>query len=91
MQLRGRLCDHVKREVTKGHTGLEGSEQRLEGGEGVGHQISVKSTPGGGNSWSKGLEVGGASWFWKKSKEATVTAARGQEEEMDSKMTRARW
>lgn len=36
MQPRGRLCDHVKREVIKGHTGAAGSEQRLEGSEGVG-------------------------------------------------------
>lgn len=64
MQLTGRLCGpHVNREVIKGHTGVAGSEQRLERGEGVG-QINIwKSTPGGGNSWNKGLGVGGALWF----------------------------
>lgn len=36
VQLRGRSCYHVKREVIKGRTGPAGSEQRLEGGEEVG-------------------------------------------------------
>lgn len=44
VQLRGRLCGHVEREVTKGHTWVARSEQRLEGGEGVG-QTNIWKEP----------------------------------------------
>lgn len=84
-QLRDRSCNHMKKEVIKGRTGPAGSEQKdWKGVRELAKQISGKGSPGGGNSWSKCLEVGSASWFWKKSKEASVTAAGGQEEETDS-------